>query len=626
MSKPWIRNLPVPYYSQRENRYKWQKLYEKDDIDRKTKKILHKKGDIKYGPISMAGISCNITCLAMILKYLGITSDKPDHMMKYIFEEPAYRNIYNEMVRFSVLQEEENANIRYNILYSPNNLEKIATKIYNAKSGTVEVKSYLIDDIKEEIANGFPVIISCGIVRTIKKPAWSNESETTWPFHGHYIIIRGFKKNGDVIINDPWGKATDNNGNLPNTGKGLYANPDGDNIVIKKDQFEWQYKEHFWSATVIYHHRWSFVFPGYIKEGEVVDDASLESCYKLETFKYGGFPINTYNLWHNGIHIKGRGPDLIKSIGSGKLIAARIVNGKKNPPSNGSRCFVFIKHQIKIKDKIKEFYVLYMNLEQLTDFKYIKKEFPVKKSEVDWLNQLLFKINNYARVFWDRNDKRRAIIYSLNNGEQIGVLNKNEVVRYYDKDEEKIYYYYNYNNSTVKCWSYLKNKEFNLFSFTTYNLPKSHKDIYKKKVNDLLDGEIVYFHDLPDDYIEIERGANIGRIGGFGGPNILDIIKLKNRMFHLEVFSDEIIIPDNELIHYKVIKKDETSIPICNRREMIKLFEKKGIFNTNIHIFNYIEDGVITSSEMEQFYNSRESNILRKYIIFYNFISFAQCR
>ncbi len=67
------RNLPVPFFSQRDNKYEWTKIDDNGIKDENTRR-------------SLAYMSCNITSLCMILNYFGITSDTPDNMMTKIFE------------------------------------------------------------------------------------------------------------------------------------------------------------------------------------------------------------------------------------------------------------------------------------------------------------------------------------------------------------------------------------------------------------------------------------------------------------------------------------------------------------------------------------------------------------
>ena len=71
-----FRNLEVPYFSQRENKCIWIEKYPLDS------KIIDADGKHLAGGIvpngktdTKAKNSCNITCLAMILHYFGITTD-----------------------------------------------------------------------------------------------------------------------------------------------------------------------------------------------------------------------------------------------------------------------------------------------------------------------------------------------------------------------------------------------------------------------------------------------------------------------------------------------------------------------------------------------------------------------
>jgi hypothetical protein len=80
------RNLPVPYFSQRENKYIWKELYAEDVKENSTNKIIQKEGDPTGVEVSLAFGSCNITSLCMILHYFGITGDTPDEMMRKFFD------------------------------------------------------------------------------------------------------------------------------------------------------------------------------------------------------------------------------------------------------------------------------------------------------------------------------------------------------------------------------------------------------------------------------------------------------------------------------------------------------------------------------------------------------------
>lgn len=78
MSEAHKRNLAVPFFTQRDNSYIWQRKKEngqiwKDDNGNESPKY------------PMAWRSCNITSLCMILHYWGITEDTPDQMMEKSF-------------------------------------------------------------------------------------------------------------------------------------------------------------------------------------------------------------------------------------------------------------------------------------------------------------------------------------------------------------------------------------------------------------------------------------------------------------------------------------------------------------------------------------------------------------
>lgn len=51
MSELYLRNLPVPFFSQRENSYIWKQKYETDKKN-KTGKVIHYKGEIVNNSIN----------------------------------------------------------------------------------------------------------------------------------------------------------------------------------------------------------------------------------------------------------------------------------------------------------------------------------------------------------------------------------------------------------------------------------------------------------------------------------------------------------------------------------------------------------------------------------------------
>jgi hypothetical protein len=82
-NKPYQRNLPVPFFSQRDNTYVWKGTASKQET---IGGITYNPGD-PFPPVPMTDKSCNITSLCMILHYFGITEDTPDEMMRRAFEE-----------------------------------------------------------------------------------------------------------------------------------------------------------------------------------------------------------------------------------------------------------------------------------------------------------------------------------------------------------------------------------------------------------------------------------------------------------------------------------------------------------------------------------------------------------
>ena len=68
----YLRNLPVPFFSQRQNDYQWQQRYLDEQSAKKAGKKLYDIIPNKL-PVSMDCRTCNITSVMMVMKYLGLT-------------------------------------------------------------------------------------------------------------------------------------------------------------------------------------------------------------------------------------------------------------------------------------------------------------------------------------------------------------------------------------------------------------------------------------------------------------------------------------------------------------------------------------------------------------------------
>jgi hypothetical protein len=94
------RNLPVPFFSQREVTYRWQRIANGEEVNAQGRKgeditvadsangIVAKfyfEGEEMGKPVSLPFATCNIVSLCMILHYYGITDDSPDKMIGKFF-------------------------------------------------------------------------------------------------------------------------------------------------------------------------------------------------------------------------------------------------------------------------------------------------------------------------------------------------------------------------------------------------------------------------------------------------------------------------------------------------------------------------------------------------------------
>ena len=131
-------NLTVPFFSQRDNSYIWKQRYE-TDLKNNTGKIIHSKGEIiNNSDVKIWDGCCNITCLAMVLNYLGVTQDTPYKMCQKIFADdyPSNSLKHADFDRYIKYRKDSNvaASKGYECIENAGILKRIATDIYNVRN------------------------------------------------------------------------------------------------------------------------------------------------------------------------------------------------------------------------------------------------------------------------------------------------------------------------------------------------------------------------------------------------------------------------------------------------------------------------------------------------------------
>jgi hypothetical protein len=433
MSEPHKRNLPVPFFSQRENKYKWQRIARNirnggETIERKDADPAHgiNAGFYQAGrnigePVSLAWMSCNITSLCMILHYFGITKDTPDVMMEKFytmtFTDPENNKKFLNDFRHAPYVSGQGPNR----LEQGKWLKEFAQDEYKIPPNNISCKALTLEEAKVKIAAGYPV--------------WFSFGATTGEQNGHIAVIRGFTEEDDIIINDPYGDAATPEGYLGAGNKGPYYSVidqtvnnkyyglgNGDNCVLRKEEFKKIITEPKFNQTLVitYPHYWSFPFrktddgeekwfrfsdhTKNVNEQPAFRERQVEEMLKSEVTDNAGYPITTERLWHDGIHITGNKP--VYAVGPGRLVAARI-QGADRMPRDGSSNFVLVRHRVMIDGRQKEFYSHYMHLAPVDIKDRIKRQIggddPAR--EKDWIDQLIERIRPKRAIVYIKNPK-----------------------------------------------------------------------------------------------------------------------------------------------------------------------------------------------------------------------------
>ena len=167
MANEHLRNLPVPFFSQRQNDYIWEECFISHEAAADAGKTLYDVIDngIK---ISMDCRSCNISSVMMIMEYFGLTGVERTVGDK-TFTTPKTPKEF--LVRYfnrefdSLFTNTKKPTYGVACLEDWYNLERIATDIFGAEctyygNNTENIK---LKNVKEEIAAGYPVCISIGM-------------------------------------------------------------------------------------------------------------------------------------------------------------------------------------------------------------------------------------------------------------------------------------------------------------------------------------------------------------------------------------------------------------------------------------------------------------------------------
>jgi len=601
MSEPHKRNLPVPFFSQRENKYKWQRIALNkenggENVQLNAKEGIDKtfyKADENIGfPVSLAWSTCNMTSLCMILHYFGITYDSPDEMLEKFF------NADNCKFR----KEAYAGGTGPNRLLWGGTLKEFVVNTYNLPDNYITHRSetMTLDDVKRKIGKGYPVWLSYGPTVTKEKSETVTEKyEDNYNGRGHISVIRGFTNDGDVILNDPWGDPSNeiellNNypADRPYSIRGVYdfSRGSGDNAVLREGDFISIIRKPvntpvlFQSLVIEYPHIWSFPVRDIINTGnpflfsrydydierergvrtnefkKAYRRLQIEKMMKLESYDNACYPVTGAGRWHDGIHIKKTAGHSVYSAGPGRLVAVKAVEANRG--NIRSTCFALVKHQISEAETLKEFYSLYMHLSPVDIARRLYKRFNFNEEfeTGDWLDQIFQHIQ-----------PKRIIIRPKNEGAINGILNDRMPYLYRTANEnsrtnerlgqrEMIYLcpigdYHkllfsdiekNDNNNICEIYSNLNNIDYYKVKYNDKNyMYRIYHQVQKSNGRMKFEERYIKVDDLDSAYIQ--------------SINSKEFIYYRLKLTAL-MKGEVVVINDEDNLSYKIVKKDKTVV------------------------------------------------------------------
>ena len=417
MKNEYLRNLPVPFYSQRQNDYLWYKRYTKDEAIERGNPNLENKIKPNIAPVSMDCRSCNISSVMMIMEYFGLTGVERTVGDKTFITPKTPKEFlvtYFNREFDSLFTNTKKPTYGVACLEDWYNLERIATDIFGAECTYYgnNTENINLKNVKDEIAAGYPVCISIGMEKN---------DDGTYKREGHVVVVRGFTKIGTteyIILNDPWGSIADDEFNVyeisDKTSLGSYyygrdkdSKTGGDNVIVRLSDFKGKLVKgtpngadtatYFHNVMMIHAPLWNF------PDGSIDFSAEEKQAVIYSKIRHlnGGYPLNKNNVWHTGVHLAIDSD--IHAIGPGRLVAIRNSSADKDIYD---KSFMLLEHQVKIREEIKTFYSLYLHLKYFDLREAVKNYFcNGDKSPYSWLNQLLKKMLGYNLVMQRQTSK-----------------------------------------------------------------------------------------------------------------------------------------------------------------------------------------------------------------------------
>lgn len=473
-------NLAVPYFSQRNNYYKWE------------------NSESKKESFYIAAVSCNLTSLCMTLNYLSITDDKPAVLSDKVFKT---YDLWNRSVK------------GYDNLTYWSNLNEIPSKIYGIQEKYVKslTGSKISDSIEKYLNNGYPIMFSIGTL----------SSDTTT---GHIVILRGRIGEKYYIINDPWGDPTNPFGELESqkgkirglytakesAGDVLFGRGSGDNCILSKEAFKiatgYLKNEdlHFNGAMTIAY-PFIYVFP--LRKDFKFGINNLDSIYSLYKTKCR-YLLNDNGRLLRGMEFINLQNAAVYSCGPGRVVA---VKNCRNTEKN----FIIVQYSIP-HSRGKFFYVNYKRLNYIDIDKLLQENIYIKdEGTEDFIKQIINKIKP-KKVVYDKgkitgdshvnlNLQERGYVYLVPTEEKLkdyvenldnnscSPFDVNDLKNYKIKENKKDYYFIN--GEKVLTDNLIPQT----INFKEY-------EYYREKLKSLRDGKITFFCD--EDYKQHERAKD----------------------------------------------------------------------------------------------------------------------
>lgn len=357
----------------------------------------------------------------------------------------------------------------------------------------------------------------------------------------------------------------------------------------------------------------------------------LEGLYENNEKGRGGwYPVGLSQTWHSGIHLHATVGTPVRCIAPGRIVAARFVTQPDNVKySFGSPCFVLVRHELRVFKDVKDasakpedrkggtrtvvFYSLYMHLDTvramavpvpwLQSFAPFVSEHPAPGSACYRINVAEDPAPQGEKLIglYCRQEPTPAENGRFTRGEVVTTLQKGTIVQLLAGKKGNWQEVAAPSEGVASAWVYNKGKRL-----------VELKD-FSKQLGDIKAGKVLKLD------VEVAGGEVIGHVGPMDWKRSQGGTVSWDRGVHLEVFSAENIIAEEDRKGWTLLDDDTDDDALCEYKALISKVKGDSLWQDFLDAIGWDTAHVFSPEQMRLYFASLKPadwQVLRKSITF----------